>query len=125
MLNNSMKQFAFGRSAVPGALALGVCLTGGSAYAQLTPGQIDSLKDFVGQRAELGVILGGGEAASGGSYTIEGRNGGQDIDYSLFKVGGRFPIGESRLIGDSGVEWNPVIIGVLGYMQGENQFTAG
>jgi hypothetical protein len=122
-----MKKNTFNKSAVPAAVCAGLCLSAGAldAQAQLTPVQKKQLGEFFGHRAEVGVILGANDGASSGSYTVDGRNGNDDVDLSLMKFGGGGEFGRSRKLGDSGATWNPVVMGSIGYLTGDNTITAG
>jgi hypothetical protein len=123
-----MKRTKLTKTAMPVALSAGMCLTAGAldAQAQLTRAQERQLREFFGNRAEVGIVLGATDAASGGSYTVDSDQSGQDdLDFSLFKFGGGGEIGGPRKLGDSAVTWNPVIMGGIGYISGENDITAG
>src|SRR6266576_1210732 len=105
------------------ALCAGLCLFGGGlvqTQAQLTPGQKKQLGDFFGNRAEVGVILGASDSASGGNYTVDGRRGNEDLDLSLTKVSGSGEFGPTGKLGDSGMTWRPFAMGSFGYLSGNN-----
>ena len=114
-----MKKYGLSKSAAPAALCAGLCLTG-TANAQLTPAQTSRLNDFFGDRAEVGIVLGASDSAGGGSYTVDGRNGLDDFEFSLFKFGGSAELGDARPLGNSGVMWNPYVFGTIGYISGDN-----
>ena len=119
-----MKKHALRKSTVPTALCAGLCLSG-TAYAQ-TPGQVlDQIQDFLGNRAEVGVILGASDSANGGSYTVDGRGDLDDLEFSLFKFGGGGEIGDRRPLGDSGYTWSPYVFGTVGYISGDHDIDAG
>ena len=119
-----MKKYGLSKSAVPTALcAAGLCLTG-TAYAQ-TAAQLGQLQSFLGNRAEVGVILGASDAAGGGNYTVDGRGGNDDFEFSLFKFGGGGEIGDPRPLGNSGLMWNPYVFGNFGYISGDNDIDVG
>src|SRR5215203_3708399 len=122
-----MKKTTLTKSAMPAALCAGLCFAGSAvdSQAQLTPGQRKQLGDFFGNRAEVGIILGASDAASSGSYTVDGRRGNDDLDFSLMKFGGGGEIGPARKLGDGGMMWHPVIMGSIGYISGENNITVG
>jgi hypothetical protein len=115
------------KSAMPAALCAGLCLAGGTVHsqAQLTPTQRNQLKDFFGNRAEVGIILGTTDAASSGSYTVDGRGGNDDLDFSLSKFGGGGEIGPAHRMGDTAMTWRPVVMGSFGYISGDNNITVG
>ena len=121
-----MKKITLTKSATPAAFCAGLCLAGGalSAQAQLTPAQADTLRDFFGSRAELGIILSGSDSIGGGNFTIDADNN-DDIEYGLIKFGGSGEIGDPRALGDTGVQWAPYVQGVFGYLSGDNDITAG
>lgn len=112
---------------MPAALCAGLCFAGSTveSQAQLTPGQRKQLGDFFGNRAEVGIVLGATDAASSGSYSVDGPSGNDDLDFSLLKFGGGGEIGSERRLGDSGTTWHPVIMGSIGYISGENDITVG
>jgi hypothetical protein len=119
-----MKKNARSKSAVPTALCAGLCLTS-TGYAQVTSAQIGQIEDFLGNRAEVGVVLGASESASGGSYTVDGRKGLDDLEFSLFKFGGSGEIGDPRPFGDSGAMWAPFVMGTIGYISGDHDIDVG
>src|SRR5687767_6838210 len=118
-----MKKYALSKSTVPTVLCAGLCL-GGTAYGQ-TSAQIDQLEEFLGHRAEIGVILGATDSASGGSYTVDGRGGNDDLEFSLIKFGGGGEIGQPRRLGDSGWTWRPYVMGTIGYISGDHDIDVG
>jgi hypothetical protein len=122
-----MKKLALRRTAAPAALCAGLCLTAGTldSQAQLTGAQRRQLNDFFGSRAEVGVVLGAADSASSGSYTVDGKNGNEDLDFGLTKFGGGGEIGQARKLGDSGMTWNPVLMGNIGVLSGKNNITVG
>ena len=122
-----MKKTTLSKSVAPAALCAGLCLAGGAleSQAQLTPAQRKQLNDFLGNRAEVGIILGASDSASGGSYTVDGRNGNDDLDFSLMKFSGGGTIGSARKLGDSDITWQPVVMGAIGYISGDNDIDAG
>src|SRR6185503_7627995 len=113
----TMKKLAFRKSVAPAAVCAGLCLAGGAlqSNAQLTPGQKRQIKDLIGNRAEVGIVLGASDSASSGSYTVDSpRSGQDDLEYSLLKFGGGGEIGRERKLGDSGYTWHPVLMGSIG-----------
>lgn len=122
-----MKKLRLSKSAAPAALCAGLCLTGGAldSQAQLTPGQRKQLGNLFGNRAEVAVVLGANGGASSGSYSVDGRAGNDDLDFSLMKFGGGGEIGPARKLGDGGATWHPVVMGSFGYLSGENDITVG
>jgi hypothetical protein len=122
-----MKKTTLTKSAIPTALCAGLCFAGSTvdSQAQLTPGIRSQLGNFFGSRAEVGAVLGASDAASSGSYTVDGRNGGDDLDFSLTKFGGGGEVGPARRFGESRVMWHPVVLGSIAYLSGENDITRG
>ena len=126
LLMNTMKKLAFRNSVAPAAVCAGLCLAGGAveSQAQLTPGQkrliLNEVNGFLGGRAEVGIVLGASDSASGGNYTVDGRRGNSDLDYSLAKFSGGGEIGEPRKLGDSSITWNPVVMGSISSFHGKN-----
>jgi hypothetical protein len=123
----TMKKPAFRKSVAPAAVCAGLCLAGGAfeSQAQLTAGQRRQLGNFFGNRAEVATILGANDGASSGSYTVDGRNGNDDLDFSLTKFGAGGEIGPARQLGENGGTWRPVVMGSFGYFSGENDITVG
>ncbi len=123
-----MKKSTLSKSAVPAALCAGLCLAGGAlqSHAQLTGAQRKQINDFLGNRAEVGVVLGASDSASSGSYTVDSdRSGQDDLEYSLMKFGGGGEIGPARKLGSSDVMWHPVVMGSIGVISGDNKLTTG
>src|SRR5204863_576083 len=123
-----MKKLTLNKSAVPAALCAGLCLAGGAlqSQAQVTGPQKRELNSFLANRAEVGVILGASDSASSGSYKVDSQTRGQeDLDFSLTKFGGGGEIGPARKLGSSDIMWNPVVMGTIGYISGENRITQG
>ncbi len=124
-----MKKISLKHSSVPAAVCAGLCLFGGGvmqAQAQPTPAQKRQLKEFLGNRAEVGIVLGASDSASSGSYTIDSdRSGQDDLDYSLLKFGGGGEIGQARKLGNTDYTWNPVVMGSIGVISGDNRLTTG
>jgi hypothetical protein len=97
----------------------------GSALGQPAPlptAAVDQLQQAIGNRVELGTILGGDYAAAGGVYTIRG---GKVADLNLTKIGGGGDVAEPRPLGFWGLKWAPVLQGNLGQFTAENDFTTG
>ena len=109
---------------MPTAVCGCLCLTG-TASAQLTSAQRDQLRQFIANRAEVGVILGASDSAGGGNYTVDGKNGNDDLEFSLIKFGGSGLIGDPRPMGDSGVKWSPMLFGNIGYISGDHDIDVG
>ena len=118
-----MKKNRLSKTAIPTALCAGACLAG-TAYAQ-TPAQVSALRSFIGDRAEVAVILGASDSAGGGNYTVDGRNGNEDTEFSLFKFGGAAELGKPRPLPNSPATWSPYVFGNFGYLSGDNDITAG
>jgi hypothetical protein len=126
-MQNNMKKTTLRRTVAPAAVCAGLCLAGGAldSQAQLNPAAQKQLNNFFGSRAEVGVVLGATDAASSGSYEVDGKNGNEDTKFSLMKFGGGGEIGEARKLGDSGMSWHPVVMGSIGYLSGKNDITVG
>jgi len=121
-----MKKLAPRKSVAPAAVCAGLCLAGAfDCQAQLTPAQRKQLGTFFGNRAEVATVLGATDGASSGRYTVDGRDGNDDLDFSLMKLGGGGEIGSARTLGDSGATWHPVLMGSIGYLTGENDISVG
>jgi len=121
-----MKKRNLIKTKAPVALCAGLCLAGGTlpALAQLTGEQAGLLRNAIGNRSELGTILGGSDTIGGGNFTIDADNN-QDLDYSLMKFSGRGEIGDPRALGNTGMRWNPFVRGSFGWLNGENDITFG
>jgi opacity protein-like surface antigen len=122
-----MKKTTLSKSVAPAALCAGLCLAGGAleSQAQLTPAQRHQLNGFLGNRAEVGIVLGATDAASGGNYTVDGKNGNDHLEFSLMKFAGGGEVGPARKLGDSDITWHPVVMGAIGYISGENDIDVG
>src|SRR4051794_31224818 len=125
-MNIGMKNRNLIKTKAPVALCAGLCLAGGTlpALAQLTGEQAGLLRNAIGNRSELGTILGGSDTIGGGNFTIDADNN-QDLDYSLMKFSGRGEIGDPRALGNTGMRWNPFVRGSFGWLNGENDITFG
>src|SRR6266487_1456412 len=86
------------------------------------PQAVEQFQHVIGNRVEAVTILGGDYGAAGGIYTFRG---GQAANLSIAKVGGGGDIAETRPLGESGVNWAPVLQGNLGHISARNEFTTG
>jgi hypothetical protein len=86
------------------------------------PAAIEQLQNAIGDRVELGTILGGDYAAAGGIYSIRG---GQVADLNLTKIGGGGVVAARKPLGIGELQWAPVLEGNLGRLQAENRFESG
>ncbi len=90
--------------------------------APLPPAAADQLQQVIGNRVELGTILGGDYAAAGGIYSFRG---GRVADLNLTKVGGGGAVAARAPLGLGTIEWAPVLLGNLGRFEAKNRFETG
>jgi len=64
-------------------------------------------------RLEAILLLGGDYSAAGGAYRF---HSGGDYILDVGKLGGGGDIGDPRTMGDSGLKWNPLVNGNIGYV---------
>jgi hypothetical protein len=83
---------------------------------------MDQLKAAIGNRVELGTILGGDYAAAGGIYSVRG---GDVADLKLTKIGAGGSVAEPESLGIGNLLWAPVLQGNLGQLATENEFKTG
>jgi hypothetical protein len=105
------------RLAIPAAGLLAVTLP---AWAQIPPDTARQLQEIVGSRVETAVVLGGDYGVSGGKFETD-----NDVDINITKFGGKGDIGAPRPIGDSGLKWQPRVLGNAGYLTAERDFDSG
>jgi hypothetical protein len=91
-----------------------------NGYAQVPLEAIEEFNRVVGSRVELAIILGGESSAEGGAYKTKLN----DVDFSIFKLGGRGDIGDTRPLGKTGLHWNPVLGGTFASIDATNKFAA-
>jgi hypothetical protein len=97
-----------------GALALVQTADG----QEVPPGALEQLDRLIGARVETMSILGTQSGASGGTY-LSNVN---DTAVEVFKLTGRGDLGYPKPIGDSGIGWNLLFEGGIGYAQFNNRF---
>src|SRR6266487_1453754 len=86
------------------------------------PQAVEQFQHVIGDRVEAVTILGGDYGAAGGIYSFRG---GQAANLSIAKIGGGGDIAETRPLGESGVNWAPVLQGNLGHISARNEFATG
>ena len=89
--------------------------TAASAWAQLTPGQIQEIQNTAGDRIEAATILGGDFGMSGASF-YRGDN-----SVSVSKFGGAGDVGDPQPLGNTGIGWQPRLQGSMGYLSFKNE----
>jgi hypothetical protein len=90
--------------------------------APIPPAAIEQLQHAIGNRVEIGTILGGDYAAAGGIYSFRG---GSIADLTLTKIGGGGDVAAPRPLGLGGIKWAPVLQGNLGAFAVNNDFESG
>lgn len=85
--------------------------------AQLTPGEINQLRNTIGDRIEAATILGGDFGVSGASFS-----GFNNVNLTLQKFGGAGDIGDPKPLGDLGIGWQPRLQGSMGYLSSKKDF---
>jgi hypothetical protein len=98
-------------------VALVVIATLASAQT-VPPGAIQQLDTLLGNRVETLSVLGTQSGPSGGAYVSDVN----DSEFDIFKITGRGDLSSPHPIGDSGVGWNLVIEGGIGYGTFDNRF---
>jgi hypothetical protein len=83
------------------------------------PQAIQQLQTAIGNRIEAVNILAGDYAAAGGIYTFRG---GTLADVSISKIGGGGEIASPSPLGESSLQWAPVLKGSVGLVSAENTF---
>jgi len=104
--------------------ALPLLLATSAAYGQ-------TINDFASSRAQLNTtraealtILGGDYGMLGATYSLDNFDD-RDADINILKLGGYGDIGDPRPIGDSGIGWQPRLLGNLGYSKARQFFQQG
>ena len=90
--------------------------------SQVPPAAIAQLQSVIGNRVELGTILGGDYAAAGGIYSFRG---GSVAELSMSKLGGGGAVADPKPLGLWDFKWAPVLQGNLGRFKADNDFTSG
>jgi hypothetical protein len=88
------------------------------AQVVVPPGALEQLDNLIGARVETMSILGTQSGASGGTY-LSNVN---DTAVDVAKLTGRGDVGDPKPIGDSGVGWNLLFEGGIGYATFSNRF---
>ncbi len=103
------------------ASALLLCATGRS---QLPPNAAAEFKEVVGNRIEAFTVLGGDYGVSGATLKTTDNNE-RKVDVSINKFGGSGDYGDPMPLGETGLKWQPVIQGSMGYLVAQNTFNSG
>src|SRR5581483_9254284 len=95
------------------------------ASSQVTPKQIQQLRNSVGTRVEALTILGGDFGLSDGSLKSTGSGMFRPSEYTdtqleMTKLGGAGDIGDPRPLAGLGVGWQPRLQGNMGYLESTN-----
>ncbi len=104
-----------------GRILVGIAIlspAAGHAQIVVPPGALEQLDSLIGARVETMSILGSQQGASGGTYLSEVN----DTAVDVAKLTGRGDIGDPQPIGDSGVGWNLLFEGGIGYATFNNRF---
>ncbi|HMD55730.1 MAG TPA: hypothetical protein VKJ65_14380, partial [Phycisphaerae bacterium] len=116
----------------PAALVTRVSITAGIAtsllpvmpvQAQLTPTEINDLRNTIGNRIETMTILGGDYGVGGGSYSSSAK--GDNANINTTKFGGSGEVGAPQPLGDLDIGWQPRVQGSMGYLTANNKFQSG
>lgn len=105
-------------------LQLAVALVSGSITTALAvdPAELATfIRDFsrlTVARSETLAIMGGDDGFSSGFYTFYA----DDSSLSITKFGGKGVIGKPHRTGVSGITWQPILGGTVGYISGKNEF---
>src|SRR5581483_4307677 len=88
-----------------------------SARCQIAPAVADQIRNSLGNRVDALAILGGDFAFSSGSFSDTGRPLSSlrtDADLKLTKFGGDGDVGDPQPLGNSGIGWQPRVMGNMG-----------
>jgi hypothetical protein len=92
------------------------------AQCQITPSEVASIRNSIGNRIEALTILGGDFGLSGGSYRIhDGSNTRMDVS----KFGGAGDVGDPRKLDDLQIAWQPRLQGGVGYVDATSDLHSG
>jgi hypothetical protein len=94
----------------------------GLAPAALPPQAIEQFQHVIGNRVEAVTVLGGDYGAARGIYAFRG---GDVANLSLSKVGGSGDITQPQPLGETGLNWAPLLQGNVGAISAENKFATG
>jgi hypothetical protein len=108
-MKNSNRGASILHPAAAFACLLGVATSQAQTLPPISPEKLWS----EGDRIEALVVLGGDNSAAGGAYSLRGST---RADLQVEKFGGGGDLGDPRPMGDSGIKWNPVISGNIGYV---------
>jgi len=104
--------------------ALPLLLATSAAYGQILDDFVSSRAQLNGTRSTALTILGGDYGLQGASYTLDNFDD-RDADINVIKFGGAGDLGDPRPIGDSGIGWQPRLLGNLGYSEARQFFKQG
>lgn len=116
----SAKGAQLGRFAV--FMAFGLACAAGWAQPFVPLEAVQQLQSAVGDRVEAVSILAGDYSAAGGLYTFRG---GTLANVSISKLGGGGEVAAPRALGVGGLQWAPVLLGNVGYVDAKNEFRTG
>jgi len=91
-----------------------------SAFAALTPAQINEFRNTIGNHVEAATILGGDYGVGGGAFG--GGNGDKNATINVSKFGGSGDVGAPQPLGNLGIGWQPRLQGSMGYLTAENTY---
>jgi len=79
---------------------------------------LNHFKNSVSARSETMAAIGGDDGATGGLYTFENNK----TDLNVNKLSGRGTIGDPLKLLNTGLTWQPLFGGSIGYITAENRF---
>lgn len=82
----------------------------------VTPEEASKISTAFGNRVEAATILGGNDSASGGVYDFSANK----ANINIFKIAGHGDVTAPMSLGESGLSWNPILGGSIGYIQCES-----
>ena len=91
--------------------------------AQLTPTEINELRNTIGNRIETMTILGGDYGIGGGAYSSSAK--GDNANINTTKFGGSGEVGAPQPLGGLDIGWQPRVQGGMGYLTAKNNFQSG
>jgi hypothetical protein len=100
-----------------------------TTLGQITPDVADQIRAGLENRIEALTILGGDYGLSSGFYKLHGpmesAQSDANVKFDVTKFGGSGDVGDPQPLGDSGINWQPRLIGNIGYLDSKFESDAG
>ena len=91
--------------------------------AQLTPAEINYFRNTIGNRIEAATILGGDYGIGGGAYSSSAN--GDNAKSTPPNSAAPARVGAPQQLGDLDIGWQPRVQGGMGYLTAKNDFQSG